>query len=75
MLTKRHNNFIRVLDIKNENKMNKPEIEITNVHLSIDIPKNINDELKEIARSEGRSVKSLLRRIIKNYVNDTKESL
>jgi len=43
-----------------------------NVYLSIDIPIEINERLKEIADDEGRSVKSLLRRVIKKYVNDYK---
>jgi predicted DNA-binding protein len=44
-----------------------------NVYLSIDIPIEINERLKEIADDEGRSVKSLLRRVIKKYVNDYKK--
>jgi predicted DNA-binding protein len=43
-----------------------------NVYLSVDIPIEINEQLKEIAEDEGRSVKSLLRRVIKKYANDYK---
>jgi predicted DNA-binding protein len=42
------------------------------VHLSIDIPKEVNDQLKDFARNDGRSVKSLLRKIIQEYVDTIK---
>jgi predicted DNA-binding protein len=44
------------------------------IRTSIDIPKETNEKLKIIAKEDGRSVKNLLERIIKKYVEDFGEN-